>query len=107
MRINNPKSLVNFTRAPGVTPDASAYNLATIGQLKRAINNLDTKYSNILAGNENYGSNGLTESTHGYAWLNSEGKVDPSLMPALAITETHFIYQSELKALKNNNDVTE
>ena len=107
MRINNPKSLVNFTRAPGVTPDASAYNLATIGQLKRAINNLDTKYFNILAGKENYGSNGLTESTHGYAWLNSEGKVDPSLMPALAITETHFIYQSELKALKNNNDVTE
>ena len=66
-----------------------------------------TKYFNILAGKENYGSNGLTESTHGYAWLNSEGKVDPSLMPALAITETHFIYQSELKALKNNNDVTE
>lgn len=98
MRINNPKSLVNFTRSAANTPDALAYNLATIGQLKRAINNLDAKFDNILApGKQTIGSNG-------YAWLNKDGQVDTSLLPPLAITETHVITQSELKAIKDANE---
>jgi len=91
MRINNPKSLVGFTRTANV--DELAYNLATIGQLKNAVASVTSGYLHALYGTENYG----ISTGHGYAWLNGEGKVEPSLLPALAITDTHVVKQSTLK----------
>lgn len=93
MKINNPRSMVDFTR--GSTADEIAYNLATIGQLKTAVDNITTKFTNFLAGSKLAGSGGMANN-FGYAWLNSEGKVDPRLLPPLSITDVHVVKQAEL-----------
>lgn len=103
MRINNPKSIVGFQRTE--TSDELAYNLATVGQVKTAIKELQDTVINILTGfgKGGFGGGGIGEQltpNFGYAWLNSEGKVDVNLLPALAITETHVAKQSELKAIQ-------
>lgn len=97
MRINNPKSIVGFQRSTNA--DELAYNLATVGQVKTAIADLREKIYLELEGAEGFGHN----SGHGYAWLNGEGKVDITLLPALAITDTHVVQQSELKTLALNS----
>lgn len=97
MRINNPKSIVGFQRTSNA--DELAYNLATVGQVKTAI--LDLKHD-ILT--ELHGDRGAgTSAGHGYAWLNGDGRVDISLLPALAITDTHVVGQSELQILASNS----
>ena len=93
MRINNPKSIVGYQRVTNA--DELAYNLATVGQVKTAIKDLQDNILAELRGNENYG---LSSGKHGYAWLNGEGKVHPDLLPALAITDTHVVKQSDLKS---------
>lgn len=95
MRINNPKSIVGFQRTTNA--DELAYNLATVGQVKKAIYDLEQEFITLLRGAENYG----TAQGHGYAWLNSEGKVHTDLLPALAITDTHIVGQAELKLANN------
>ena len=95
MRINNPKSIVGFQRTTNA--DELAYNLATVGQVKKAIYDLEQEFITLLHGAENYG----TAQGHGYAWLNSEGKVHTDLLPALAITDTHVVPQAELKTANN------
>lgn len=93
MRINNPKSIVGYQRTTNA--DELAYNLATVGQVKTAIKDLQDNILAELRGNENYG---LSSGKHGYAWLNGEGKVDITLLPALAITDTHVVKQADLKS---------
>lgn len=93
MRINNPKAMVGFERS--TNSDSIAYNLATVGQVKNAIKDLKNDITSLLYGKFNDGMS----SGHGYAWLNAQGVVDTSLLPKLAITETHTVDQSELMAI--------
>jgi hypothetical protein len=94
MKINNPKSMVDFTRS--TNKDSVAYNLATVGQLYTIANKLTEKFEARLAGKEKFGDNTGVSNNHGFAWLNKEGKLDTTLLPALAITETHVVSESEL-----------
>lgn len=93
MRINNPKAMVGFERS--TNSDSIAYNLATVGQVKNAIKDLKNDITSLLYGKFNDGMS----SGHGYAWLNAQGVVDTSLLPKLAITETHTVSQGELMAI--------
>lgn len=97
MRINNPKSFAGFALNDSVAENN--YKLATIGQVTNALHKIDQKFEMLLRGDDNgvtAGVGGLVNK-QGYAWLNHEGKVDPSLLPALAITNTHVIPQNELE----------
>lgn len=104
MKINNPRSMVDFTRS---STDELAYKLVTVGQLRTAIDKIIAKFESYLGGGKDatgIGSTGMSsDHNFGYAWLNSEGKVDPGLLPPLAITEVHPVSQTELlsDALKN------
>lgn len=93
MRINNPKSMAGYQRATSDAGDG-AYNLATVGQVQTAVQTLQSDLVKLV-----HGENGLGASpvSNGYAWLNNEGKVDVSLLPNLAITETHTLSQTALK----------
>lgn len=94
MRINNPKSIVGYQRVTNA--DELAYNLATVGQVKKAILDLQEEILNELYGHGEP-KRGISAG-YGYAWLTSEGTVHPDLLPALAITDTHVIKQSDLKS---------
>ena len=94
MRVNNPQSMLGFVR--GENNETVAYNLATIGQVQAALEDLKSKIDNYFWGTEGFGK---TPGGHGYAWLNSQGVVDTKLLPQLAITQTHTVPQAELKAL--------
>ena len=101
MRINNPKSFLGYKGTPG--QESVAYNLTTVGQVKTAINEIDDKFSKLI-----YGVSGnvidVTDKGHtrGYAWLvdiNGQKKLDPNLLPPLAITNTHVTTSSELRTV--------
>jgi hypothetical protein len=94
MRVNNPQSMLGFVRSEN--NETVAYNLATLGQVQAALDDLKSKIDNYLWGPELFGK---TLGGHGYAWLNSQGVVDTRLLPQLAITTTHTVPQAELKAL--------
>lgn len=98
MKINNPKSMLDFTRDP--SSNNIAQNLVTVGQLYTIANKLTAKFDNKLKGVEGAGYGGMSNRTdgggYGYAWLDANGKLDTSLLPAIAISETHVISESEL-----------
>lgn len=115
MRINNPKSFAGF--ALGDSADSAAYKLATVGQVSNEIKKLNDKFTMLLTGRRDItsgyyfdengekvivegaagsqaGYGGLVNE-QGYAWLNHDGKIDASLLPSLAITETYVVEQKE------------
>lgn len=79
MRINNPISL------------AGDLALATREYVYNSNLELETKVSNWLTGNNKH-----SIGSDGYAWLGKDGKVDPSLMPPLAITKVLTVPQWEV-----------
>ena len=98
MKINNPKSMLDFTRDP--SSNNIAQNLVTVGQLYTIANKLTAKFDNKLKGVEGAGYGGMSNRIdgggYGYAWLDANGKLDTSLLPAIAISETHVISETEL-----------
>lgn len=98
MKINNPKSMLDFTRDQ--SSNNIAQNLVTVGQLYTIANKLTAKFDNKLKGVEGAGYGGMSNRTdgggYGYAWLDANGKLDTSLLPAIAITETHVISEADL-----------
>ena len=112
MRINNPKSLAGFTK----NSDDNNYKLATVGQLNTAIHDINEKFIKLLVGTTDNVSNGLGGIINkcGYAWIASNGKISPDLIPSLAITNTYVIKQSVLTDINDetvninqNSDVLE
>jgi len=81
---------MGYTRSAAA--DELTYNLATIGQVSAAISNLNSKFEKLLYGGD---TNGIR--SNGYAWLNSTGKVDTSLLPSLAITDVFTVDQATVK----------
>lgn len=100
MKINNPKSMLDFTRDS--SSNNIAQNLVTVGQLYTIANKLTARFDNKLIGVAGAGGGGMTNNVtgngggYGYAWLDANGKLDTSLLPAIAISETHVISESEL-----------
>lgn len=98
MKINNPKSMLDFTRDQ--SSNNIAQNLVTVGQLYTIANKLTAKFDNKLKGVEGAGYGGMSNRTdgggYGYAWLDANGKLDTSLLPAIAISETHVMSESDL-----------
>jgi hypothetical protein len=92
MRINNPQSMLGMTSV-----DNWAYDLASIGQVNVIVKELRDYVDNTLKGNAS------TIASKGYAWLNEDGKVDTSLLPQLAISNTTTVSQNALK----NTDLSE
>lgn len=93
MYINNPSSLAGFN--PNTTFDELKGTVVTKGQLFAVMQQLDTKFTNLLQGKNKAGVNGFT-NLRGYAWLGLDGKIDPKLMPPLATMETTVIDRHEL-----------
>lgn len=113
MRINNPKYMAGFT--PAETDDEKSYSIVTIRQLEKALKDLNYRFESVLIGEtpsqpsgaivQGNSLNGVV-SKNGYAWLNVEGKVDPSLIPDLAITNVCVISQNDLPAVTEVSDNT-
>lgn len=93
MYLNNPTSLAGFN--PNTTFDELKGTVVTKGQLFAVMQQLDTKFTNLLQGKNKAGVNGFT-NLRGYAWLGLDGKIDPKLMPPLATMETTVIDRHEL-----------
>ena len=90
MRISNPISL------------AGDLALATREYVYNSNIELETKVTNWLNGNGKYNL-----GSDGYAWLGKDGKVDPSLMPPLAITKVLTVTQWEVIEAAKNSAIAE
>ena len=113
MRINNPKSLAGFTLSGEFAQ--KAYELATVGQVNNAISKLRTDFIELIAGapvdgtgsdNNSFYNQGLQGGftyKKGYAWLGSDGKIDPNILPSLAITNVSVVSQNDLLGLVQGN----
>ena len=97
MRINNPKTIVGFSRTDQDSKYTNTidYNLATVGQVKAAIGDLRKTIIGILRGSAEAGEPGAAgigenlSPVFGYAYLDAKGQVPTNLLPALAITDTN------------------
>ena len=68
MKINNPRSMVDFTRS---STDELAYKLVTVGQLRTAVDKIIAKFESYLGGGKDatgIGSTGMSsDHNFGYA----------------------------------------
>jgi hypothetical protein len=112
MIINNPTSLAGFTRTSVTGATETEYQLATIGQVRTAINNINKKFEELLKGTagspgdeadrSDQVTGGGLKLKKGYAWIASNGKIEPSLLPNLAITNTYVVPYGAIQPLMLN-----
>ena len=91
MKINNPKQFSGVIDYDESFQD----DLVTLEQLKIKTNELEQKIIKYLTGSDEV--NQLTKS-YGYAYLNENRKIDESLLPEYAITNTFIVNQFTLMA---------
>ena len=112
MRINNPKSFIGSLNNP-------EYDLVTTKKLNNINDTLDNKIDttksalssaiddtndnlvaqieSVISGyEERLTGNKKPLGQYGYAFLTSDGKIDPSLIPQLAISQTRVVYTTDL-----------
>ena len=98
MRVNNPGSMIGFNGS--VDANMLSQNLVTVSQVQTVINDLRSYVIDVIQG-----PNKNVNASYGYAWLTSNGKLDPNLIPKLAITETHTEYYRNLLQIAHDNNI--
>lgn len=88
MKINNPKTFFGFS----YNEQSNEGNVITQKELSILENSLKGYINGLLFGGEIL----PVGKKYGFAWLDQNGKIPVSLLPAVAITNCYTIYTSEL-----------